>query len=228
MKYSILFNSGEYAQLFSHFLFYRNTGAKFYIHAPDQFLDLSGRMGHKIFRGQKMTTEVKYTDFYQLERTLENNEKSCSYHNYDDCMYSVLYSLMINNTMENCTVPWIRDNHKICTKPDDINTAFWIGWNRVTNQRNDCGSPCNRLITNLGAKQIIKLKNDVDEDKAVLLLYFPQKMLIIKEHFLYKIFNLLGEIGGYVGLFLGYSLFHVATFFNKFIDFHIKKQASKK
>ena len=206
------------------YFYFRNIGSKLYVHAPDQFLDLSGRMGHKIFLGQKVTSQVKYTDFYQLERELPNNRKSCSYHKYDDCMYSSLYHWMINSTKDHCTVPWIRNNNKICTKAEDINKAFMIAYNRVTNQHNDCDTPCHRLIVDLGAKEMIKLDNN--KTSAVFHFYFPQKMLVIKENYLYTVLNLLAEIGGYMGLLLGYSLFNIATFVNKIIDYHIKKKMS--
>ena len=197
-------------------------GGKLYIHAPDQFLDLSGRMGHKIFPGQKILSQVKYTDFYQLERELSNNRKTCSYHKYDECMYSKLHHWMITSTRENCTVPWIRKNDRICTNDEDINTAFWIAYNRVTNQYNDCETPCHRLIVDLGAKEVITLDNN--KTSALFHLYFPQKMLVIKENYLYTVLNLLAEIGGYMGLLLGYSLFNIATFVNKIIDYHIQKR----
>ena len=203
---------------------YRKTGAKFYFHAPDQFLDLSGRMGHKIFPGQQITTQVKYLDFYQLERTLENGKKSCLYHDYNDCMYSALSRLMKTNTDDNCTVPWIRDNKHICTTPKDINTTFWIAWNRVTNQHNDCNSPCHLLMVDLGAKEILDLKNN---ETSMLHLYFPQKMLVNKEHYLYTLLTLLADIGGYMGLLLGYSLFNVITLVNRIIDIHIEKHNAK-
>ena len=203
----------------------RMINAKVYFHTPDQFLDLSGRMGHKVLLGQKLTTQVKYIDFYQLERKVEVNKKSCAYHDYDGCMYNALYRLMMNSTKDNCTVPWIRDNHRICTKPEDINTTFWIAWNHVTNQYDDCNSPCHRLIIDLGAKEISKLQ---DKQSAVLHLYYPQKMLVNKEHFLYTLLNLLAEIGGYMGLLLGYSLFNVATCVNKVIDVRIEKSKVRK
>ena len=99
-----------------------------------------------------------------------------------------------------------------------------IAYNRVTNQHNDCDTPCHRLIVDLGAKEMITLDNN--KTSAVFHFYFPQKMLVIKENYLYTVLNLLAEIGGYMGLLLGYSLFNIATFVNKIIDYHIKKKMS--
>ena len=33
-----------------------------------------------------------------------------------------------------------------------MNTSHWIVWNRITNQRKDCFSPCNFLMINVGSK----------------------------------------------------------------------------
>lgn len=33
-----------------------------------------------------------------------------------------------------------------------MNISHWITWNRITNQRKDCLSPCNFLMINVGSK----------------------------------------------------------------------------
>ena len=63
-----------------------------------------------------MMTQVKYVDFYQLEKTLKNGKKSCMHEEYDQCMYSALYDLMMKGTKSKCTVPWIPNNVNICTQ----------------------------------------------------------------------------------------------------------------
>ena len=39
--------------------------------------------------------------------------------------------------------------------------------------------------------------------------------------------TLLAEIGGYMGLLLGYSLFNFATLVNELLDVHIEKEKEK-
>ena len=181
-------------------------------------------MGYKIFPEQRLSASVNYLGIDQLERTLGNGEKSCLHHNYDDCMYSALSRLMRTQTDHNCTVPWIRDNDNICTKPKDMNTTFWISWNHVTNQFRDCESPCDLLMVELGAKDIRKWNNT---QTSTLTLYFPQKILMTKEHYLYTLLSLLADIGGYMGLLLGYSLFNLVPLITKVIDIYIDKQSTK-
>ena len=75
-------------------------------------MNLSGRMGYKIFKETDMLSAVNYVDFHILERTLPNGETSCSTHVYDDCIYTKMAQIMKYKTEENCTVPWIMSNAK--------------------------------------------------------------------------------------------------------------------
>ena len=204
---------------------------KLYFHGPDQFLDLSGRMGYKLYRGEVMQSQVTVTDITILERdekeedddpTFVKGSKTCSKELYDDCIYNTLTRLMRENTDDNCTVPYVRDDGNICTKPNDINTTFWIAWNRVTNQRKDCYIPCHSATVNLGAKNYQNKTVEV-QDYGLLYLYYAPRVTQSIEHFLYTILNLFAEIGGYVGLILGYSLFHGAALISGVIESKVKK-----
>ena len=162
-------------------------------------------MGYKINKGDRFETQVTTQDIRQLEYKnvesalfLSSDDKKCSHDAYDDCMYETMASLMKENTKENCTVPWIRSNEKICSHPKDINTTFWIGWNRITNQRKDCLPPCHTTITNIGAKNFQKLK---DKNYGYMYLYFPSRVVCSEEKYLYSILKLIGQIGGYLGLY---------------------------
>ena len=88
----------------------------------------------------------------------KDGRKTCIDSEYDQCMYSALIHHMKSNTpSENgCTVPWVMNGTegatKICKDPENINATFWIAWNRVTNQKDDCPVPCDTLLVSLGAK----------------------------------------------------------------------------
>ncbi len=46
----------------------RSIPVKIYFHAPDQYLDLSGRMGYKLYPGQEIQSQVNYEDIRLLSR----------------------------------------------------------------------------------------------------------------------------------------------------------------
>jgi hypothetical protein len=179
--------------------------AKIYVHAKNQFLDLSGRMGYKLYIGERFESQVSVQEILQLEYKNVNNalvlsdsDKSCSHEVYDDCMYEKVAKVMKDNSKDHCTVPWIRDNRKICSERRDINNTFWIGWNRITNQEKDCRAPCRTTIVNIGAKNYEESK---DKTISQFYLYFPSRVTRSEEHYLLGILILIGRIGGYLGLY---------------------------
>ena len=113
-------------------------------------------------------------------------------------MYHTLTSTMEMETADNCAAPWVLGNTKICTKPHDINRTFWISWNRITNQMKDCLSPCYTTITNIGAKNFQKLDDDT---YGFMYLYFLSRVVVSEEKYLYSFLKLIGQIGGYLGLY---------------------------
>ena len=62
-----------------------------------------------------------------------------------------------------------------------------------------------------------------EQDYGLLYLYYAPRVTQSIEHLLYTILNLFAEIGGYVGLILGYSLFHVAALISGAIETKVKK-----
>ena len=118
-------------------------------------------MGYTVHSGQRIQQQITFQDVLQLDYKntnigmfsslfLTESDKKCSHDTYDHCMYSKLARAMIEATNESCTVPWILENQNICSDSKDINTAFWIAWNRITNQHKDCLSPCHATIVNVG------------------------------------------------------------------------------
>ena len=108
---------------------------KVYFHMQSQFLDLNGRMGHSFHVGDVCDTQITYFDYHQISREMSEGVVTCSESHYDDCIYRMLEREMVSNTVDNCTVPWVPNNAKICSSQKDINTTFWIAWDRITNTK---------------------------------------------------------------------------------------------
>ncbi len=63
---------------------------KLYFHRPGQFLDLSGRMGHKMYPGEVVQAQVNYEDVRMVpKKTDRGKEMSCTNSTFDNCMNSV-------------------------------------------------------------------------------------------------------------------------------------------
>ena len=179
-------------------IIYSKTSAKIYYHAEDDFLAFSGRMGHKLLMGDKIQAQIKVQDTMMLPRFIRNpNERnageqlSCKIYNYDECMYENLRMHMKAETEDNCTVPWILGNKKICKKPRDIESAFWIHYNRSTNQKEDCATKCHMISANVLGKNFEKFGRN---DSAMLYSYFSLDVEKRREQYLYDAYRLMAEV----------------------------------
>ena len=162
-------------------------------------------MGYQIHLGEKFQSQVNVQEIIQFEYknvknalALTEEDKSCSYDVYDDCIYSTVVKIMKNKTEAQCTVPWVRDNTNICSIPKDINTTFWIAWNRITNQKKDCLRPCRVTLVNVGAKNYKQLGH---QNFSQAFFYFSPRVMKSEEHYEYSFLRLIGQIGGYLGLY---------------------------
>ena len=134
---------------------------------------------------------------------------------------------MQENTEGNCTVPFITGSEqaKICTEYNDVNITFWIRWFRITNQQKDCNTPCRTVTAELGAKNY-KTYALAGQNYSQLDLYFSPRTTQTTEHLLYTFLIFFSEVGGYVSLILGYSLFELFQFICRAIDFKMNQMKS--
>ncbi len=81
-------------------------------------------------------------------------------------------------------------------------------------QYDDCIIPCKAQMVMLSGKNMEKR----DDGLAQAFFYFPPRIIQNREKYFYSFISLVAEIGGYVGLLLGVSLFHLARLLNGFLD----------
>ena len=67
-------------------------------------------------------------------------------------MDNALVDTMRRVTEDNCTIPIVMDNSKICRKPQDIKNAFLVARTRMLNEAKDCDFSCKTLLVTIGGK----------------------------------------------------------------------------
>ena len=175
--------------------------------------------------------QIFYQEFTALPKIDETGDitgtkgrMTCSYEEFDECLYNTLTNLMKNLTEDNCTAPYVFENGNVCSKKNDIEYAYLVSLRRSTNQGRDCDSPCKSLFSNFGGKTSIakqegekskrknikkgknkknkkgKKKNRVKVAKDLgrrpnLRLHFSPRIQKIEEHYLYTFLNFLAESG---------------------------------
>ena len=71
------------------------------------------------------------------------------------------------------------------------------------------------------------MQEGIRNDTALAYFYFAPKVMKTTEHFFYTALSLMAEIGGYLGLLLGVSLWHFASWISDSLQERINKIEAK-
>jgi hypothetical protein len=118
-----------------------------------------------------------------------------------------------------CTTPFGFNTENVCIEKENREKAFKI-YNSQKNKRNkieDCQYPCNFIKSWLSVEKF--RLNQTSKDFS---LNFDKFIKVTKAKYSYTELELLAELGGYVGLFLGLSVFHLSQAFDKILDCTMK------
>ena len=197
------------------------------IHAPENFLENRDKSIVELGTGTYTNVKVLYETFKVLSfdgETCQNDEA----YSRDDCLYSAiqevtttkyknrsqLYFHIIIILQESekelgCTTPFHPDKSNICVKDDKKLKARGI-FNNITriNQtkaRRLCPKHCQQYITSLN-----KEGRNTSSSYTSLEIIFPKYIRVSSSNYSYTILELLAEVGGYVGLFLGISIIQIS------------------
>ena len=113
-----------------------------------------------------------------------------------------------------CTTPFGLELDNICTEQNKSVEAVSLFWPISANGKevDDCPYPCHFLrtwITNT------EYEDKTSHDNGSILLEFDKYIKVTTSNYSYTELELLAELGGYVGLFLGLSVFDLRLVFNK-------------
>lgn len=189
---------------------------KVYFHHREQYLDMNGRMGIKLKKGEQIQLQANWALFEMLEEDTLMGYNCRKDPPYDRCMYKSVTTMMKEEA--NCTVPWVPDNRNICKNPKDRDLSYWKHYNSITNQEYTCPNPCNFLKVNIGSKN----RKALTKNRTELFIYFQNRILASQESLLVTTLELAAEIGGYLGLFLGLSFFTFADMISTVINRRIR------
>ena len=106
-----------------------------------------------------------------------------------------------------CTSPYGRNKSSICTDKEKSTLAYDLfenlTFNNLTDANNRCPKSCTYQMTSFSS--FLKEDNG-DPDQGYLYLKFQRFIKVSRSRYAYTWLELLAEVGGYVGLFLGVSV----------------------
>ena len=120
-----------------------------------------------------------------------------------------------------CTTPFgsNTDPGNICTEKEKGIQALKLFKDMMHSPIKNCSYPCKFLrVLVTPAKE----RNSQDEKKqGMIKMEFNKYIRVTNAEYSYTELELLAEFGGYVGLFLGMSVFHFSDLFDKILDWCI-------
>ena len=157
--------------------------------------------------GKKVTKDfITSLDFdFSLFITLNSYQNVCNddpEYDFDHCNQNQLMEDSMK--LHNCTHPFEFNTSKICQDKNTMKLAE-IMYSKMVNSGEDmtnkCPDPCTFFKLNLIQKGILGWKPGFH-------IIFPKRIQVAESYFLYNGLTILAEIGGYVGLFLGFSIYN--------------------
>ena len=120
-----------------------------------------------------------------------------------------------------CTTPYGPNKNQTCSNTADGNDSYQIYHDEGTmfwdssNSSKECLNPCSIFTFSIEeSAKLFKTNNN-----SIIDISFEKFIKVTKEYYIYTGINLIAEIGGYVGLFLGISINQVINL----IDFIVAK-----
>lgn len=136
-------------------------------------------------------------------RTLPSDVRNCTYLGRDQCLENHL-KLALKSAL-NCKPDWL-DNLDLVTCSDwKLAEAKRIVQKAMTDMKDVCQLPCHFLNVFSGSGNAAVSKPGDTRFYA----YFPYKITISHEEHLVSFLKLVAEGGGYAGLLLGVSFYHL-------------------
>merc|ERR1712192_103078 len=151
----------------------------------------------------------------------------CVY-NWDKCIGRKIIYICFVKLRESvgCVVPWLYDPQTssldIC-KPMLAKKASENFFNSVRSAK--CMQPCCTLELDMVNRFSTKI-NTIEMKGGIVEIRFPPTVKFYREFKMYELVSLLAEVGGYLGLFLGVSLFDIRILFKFITDKDLKNSSS--
>ena len=177
------------------------------LNSKDTFYNLDTRKDF-VLQDSSVQYYVDYQDKREMER-IKEGVKTCKDRDYDqECVYQKFDEEIRASTSTSCNVPWAKNNTNICTKSEDVKLALVIVKNITTQGVQECLKVCHSM-------PMVFTGGDAHGKpgkKPAIKLFFQPVVSQSIEKYLYTLLNLFAEVGGYVGIMVGYSLLSFAEY----------------
>ena len=181
-----------------NFNFFMKGSVSWMVHSPGS-VSRKEIYSYNISEHSIQKYKINYEVYHMLEYTNQICETEPNY-DKDKCIDDYVFKESMKKV--NCTWPFVKTKSHICTEEDSAKKAWNIG--RKSPTKSNCPSPCNYLKA-----MSIPIRKEMFEKIRFLQFLFPESIRVQRAYYAYSGVSLIAEIGGYVGLFLGWSLYQI-------------------
>ena len=185
--------------------FHMKSNARWKINSPGNIEVLGGKFEYNIADLPIQKYDINYEVYHMLDNTDDQPCVNDSDYDIDTCSDNLVFKESMERV--NCTWPFVKNKNYICTEVDSAIKAMQIGTNE--RRRSKCPNRCNyiKLVT-------IPINRYPKKAGSFLKFFLPNSIQVHKAYYAYDAVSLLAEIGGYVGLFLGFSVYQFTDLLN--------------
>ena len=190
------------------------TNARVYVHSPGYIRTHRQVIYVDLGIGKEITVNVEHEVLNLLPRKKQYCNESANYLR-DVCAEEKVAEMSM--AKYGCTHPFGNHKDHICTLKDKSQEAFatfkrWFVTQNSGNFGKQCGEPCTSITTKMA--KISTEKYDY-ENHALLRCRFAEQIKVISAFYAYSTLSLIAEIGGNVGLFIGFSFFNLGNYMER-------------
>ena len=185
--------------------FHMKSNAHWKINSPGNIEVLGGKFEYNIADLPIQKYDINYEVYHMLDNTDDQPCVNESDYDIDTCSDNLVFKESMERV--NCTWPFAKNKNHICTELDSAIKAMQIGV--IERKRSKCPNRCNyiKLVT-------IPINRYPKKAGSFLKFFLPNSIQVHKAYYAYDAVSLLAEIGGYVGLFLGFSVYQFTDLLN--------------
>ena len=159
--------------------------------------------------GKPSMAKISYTVYHLLDYHDERCDNSDSY-SLDDCFFCQVDNKLLQEI--GCTTPFGISTDKICRNQTLGYNAFKIfELSHMIDGSFGCKHPCSYVKV---ATEMKELTKEAAETSNGVFLTFEDEVTVVKAQYTYSILSLFAEVGSYIGLFLGYSVYQLSSYLN--------------
>ena len=196
------------------FEFVMKSSVYWKINSPGDINLRGGKYHYNISDRSNQKHNINYEVYHMLNYA---NDQPCvddSYYEKDSCSDDLIFKESMEEV--NCTWPFVKNKNHICTDKDSAIEAMEIGIDE--RRRPKCPNPCNYI-------KVITIPISKNRNVNFLKFFLPDSIKVHKAYYAYDEVSLIAEIGGYVGLFLGSSVYQITDLLDWLIDSWKRHQA---